>query len=361
MTRGSREADELVREAKGMDLKAVRNGFKWDVTNPRTGATMQIPTSGVGHSLSAIRRDMRELAETPSPMVAATSGPAQPSEQELTVRSLGDWDIGSLLIAAGHQEISVRVRNGLLEVSGPGESEPLARLLRDRAGEVLAHLNPPIPPIEEPDVAEIREIANIVRTSPQPVRNVVSDAQGLWQIVRDLAKTQGDVHTVNAGIEGVMWRGALSQVMAQTCPDWDDDYRKEIASHLERTGHTHCQSRYAKDSNGKASPIWWIREEWDDGGLTVTRKVPSPKALAKAKPEPVQSANGSGSATGGALAFLQQMDARIAAAEQRADAAEAVIVELEAERDAAIERAERVETELATINALFARIGGGAG
>ncbi|MEO3856144.1 hypothetical protein [Acrocarpospora sp. B8E8] len=265
MTRGSREVDELIRQAKRDGLKAERVGYRWEVSNPaKPGAPLSIPASGVGHSLSAVRRELRLLAEKPNPMVAAVSG--LPTERDLTERALSDWDLGSLLIAAERQEISIRVRNGLLEVSGPPESEPLARLLRDRAGEVLAHLNPPNPPTQEvDDVARVRDVAKISR----PAEDLARDAQALFEIVREKAAEQNDRYGNNAGIDGVLWDGALTKVMDEFA-SWDAEYRRQVAGYLERTRHTKCQRKDA------SPPVWWVANAWNDGGLKVTRMAVQP-------------------------------------------------------------------------------------
>lgn len=178
MTRGSREVDELIREAKRYDLKVEKVGYRWEVTNPAKKADpVYIPTSGVGHSLSAVRRQLRELAEPPNPMVTAIAGP--PAESELAERAFSTWSVAELLKLAGQQGISVRYSGAVLHVVGPMDAEPVARLLRDRADDVIAHLNPN-PPTKEDDVAQVRDIAKVTQS-----KRLAADAQALGDLATD--------------------------------------------------------------------------------------------------------------------------------------------------------------------------------
>lgn len=263
---GAKEVERLIRDARKAGLTAEPHGWKWHVRNPATGAQMSVPVQGVGRSLSNLRAELRRLAEPQAPMVAATN--TTPKETAVA------WPIEELIHQAGQQGVRVNVRGGLLQVVGPVEAEPLARLVRDRAPEVIAHLNPPNQ--EDELMPKIRDMARIAT----PVDDLASDAQAVWSILREKAKADGDEPGTNAGSAGVLWRGARDRVLREVAPEWDADYRQRIGQYLEQTGHAKCQSRHA------TPPIWWIAESWNDGGLTVakrpTPKPAPPKALSAA-------------------------------------------------------------------------------
>lgn len=251
------DVDRLLGEARKAGLHVEAHGSKWRVTNAETGGQAFVPTKGAGRSLANIRSDLRRLA-APSPMVAATT--TNPQETPVA------WPIEELIHQAGQEGVHLAVKGGLLHVSGPVDAEPLARLLRDRAPEVLAHLNPPNEKDETP-VPQIRDIAHIA----VPVDDLASDAQAVWSILREKAKADGDEPGTNAGAAGVLWRGARDRVLRELAPEWDADYRQKIGQYLEQTGHAKCQSRHA------TPPIWWIAEAWSDGGLAVAKRpVPKP-------------------------------------------------------------------------------------
>ena len=250
------DVDQLLREARKSGLTVEAHGTKWRISN-QAGGQAFVPSKGAGRSLANIRAEIRRLA-VPAPMVAAVT----PNTLEEDAVS---WPIEQLLTLAEQQGVRVDVRGGLLHVSGPVEAESFARLLRDREADVLAHLNP-----QEETVPSIRDVARI--DIPAPIYDVAADSRNVWEVVRGLAKAHGDEHGLNAGVPGVLWRGALNRVMRETHPSWPDDYRKDVSALLERTGHMKCQSRHANP------PVWWIKSEWDDGGLVVT------KTAAKARP-----------------------------------------------------------------------------
>lgn len=318
----TRDVDVLVRDARKAGLVVEQHGTKWKVTNPDTGGLAFIPLQGTGRSLANIRAELRRLAEPPAPMMAAVQ-PATVQEEAV------GWPIEQLLDHAAQQGVRVEVRGGLLHVSGPVDAEPFARLLRDREADVVAHLNPPTE--GDTSVPRIRDTARI--DHPAPIRDVAGDAEQVWQVIRGLAQTQGDEHGLNAGVRGVLWRGALNRVMRETRSDWPDDYRKDVSAYLERTGHAKCQSRHANP------PVWWVRSEWDDGGLTVTKTTP-----ARAKPK-AAGTNGAKPAAplpevGDPLALLTAVAQRVSDAEKRAADAEELLTEalednerLRAERD----------------------------
>ncbi|WP_326828712.1 hypothetical protein OIE13_22640 [Streptosporangium sp. NBC_01810] len=314
MNSARKEVNQLIRDARKAGLRAELQGRKWQLTNPETGGRVLVPTQGAGRSLSHLRADLRRLAEPPAPMAAAVA-PAR-VEEEYDVA----MPVEELLGLAAKQGVRAEVRGGLLAVSGPFDAEPLARLLRDRSVEVLAHLSPRVE--SEVEVPKIRDVAHI--DIPAPVRNVAGDAQELWRIIRGLAAEQGDEAHPNAGVQGVMWRGALARVVREAMPQWADDYRKDVSVYLERSGHMKCQSRNANP------PVWWVRPEWNNGGLTVTKTAAKAKATPKPKtPEPALAAGLADAAD--PLTMLQAVAKRVSDAETRADDAELMAAMLEEE------------------------------
>jgi hypothetical protein len=333
----------LLREARKSGLVVEQHGSKWRVTNPETGGLAFVPTQGAGRSLHNIRAELRRMAEPPAPMVAAVSPPA-PEEDAM------GWPIEQLLTLAEQQGVKVDVRGGLLHVSGPVECEPFARLVRDRETDVLDHLNPPTES-EEP-MPRVGDVARI--DIPAPIADVAADARQVWQVIRGLAATQGDEKGLNAGVAGVLWRGAMGRVMRETHPEWADDHRRDISTYLERTGHTKCQSRHANP------PVWWIRSEWDDGGLTVTKTTPKPAAKPK-----TAAANGAKPAVtlpdvGDPLALLTAVAKRVSDAEQRAADAEELLTEALAENEQLRAERDQYKAKVDEISNAFRVLAGGS-
>jgi hypothetical protein len=254
-----KDVDALIREARVAGLKVEPHGAKWRVTNPKTGGQAFVPNQGAGRSLANIKAELKRLASPPAPMVAATTTSA---EEDLAEKAFAGGDLQSLMKAALNSGVRMRISGGLLHVTGPPDAEPLARLLRNRERDVLALLDPPDE--KELSMPKIRDIAHI-STRPE---NVAKDAQALWEILREKAREDGDEPGTNAGVDGVLWRGARDRVVREMCPDWPADYRREIGLYLEQTGHAKCQSRHANP------PIWWIAQTWNDGGLAVRKTTP---------------------------------------------------------------------------------------
>lgn len=346
--RGAKEVERLIRDARKAGLQTEAHGWKWHITNPATGAQLSIPAQGVGRSLPHLRAELRRLAEPPAPMVAAT----QPAQQEPDVA----MPIEELLDLAERQGVRVDDRGGVLRVSGPVEAEPLARLIRDRSAEVLTHLNPPA---EEMSVPKISDTATITGTAP--VRDVAADARRLWQVIRGLAATQDHPAGQNAGAVGAIWHGALLRVVREAFSDWDADWRRDVSTYLERTNHMKCQSRSA------SPPVWWVRESWDDGGLTVTKAAPktpakaAPKAAAK-KQTPAAAPALPVALPGVAdlMTMLTAVGKRVADAETRADEAELMVAMLEEELTTVRGERDAYRAQVEQINSAFQLLAGGA-
>jgi hypothetical protein len=339
----TRDVDVLLRDARKAGLKVEMHGSKWRVTNEETGGQAFVPTRGAGRSLANIRSELRRLS-SPSPMVAAVN----PSLEEDAV----GWPIEQLLSMAEQQGVRVEVRGGLLHVSGPVDAEPFARLIRDRERDVLAHLNPSTE--SEDSVPRIGDVARI--NHPAPIRDVAGHAFHLWDIMRDLAREQGGERGLNAGVDGLVWRGAMGRVMREAYPDWDDSYRREVSVYLERTGHMKCQSRNARP------PVWWIRSEWCDGDLKVTKTTPKPPA--KPKTVSTNGAKPAAAATlpdvGDPLAMLTAVAKRVSDAEQRAADAEELLAEaLEENERLRVER-DQYKAQVEEIGNAFRVLAGGA-
>ncbi|MEU6725561.1 hypothetical protein ABZ917_17785 [Nonomuraea wenchangensis] len=335
----TRDVDVLLKDARKLGLKVEMHGSKWRVTNEESGGQAFVPTKGQGRSLANIRAELRRLADRPAPMVAAV---APPGIEEDAV----GWPIEQLLTLAEQQGVRVDVRGGLLHVSGPVEAEPFARLLRDREADVLHHLNPTHE--SETSVPKIRDVARI--DHPAPARDVAADAQEVWRTIRDLARHQGDEQGLNAGVPGVLWRGAMARVMRETRPEWADDYRREVSVFLERSGHARCQSRDARP------PVWWIRSEWSSGDLKVTKTTPKP-----AKPK----ANGAEPAValpdvGDPLAMLTAVAKRVSDAEQRAADAEELLAEALAENETLRTERDQYKAQVEEIGKAFRVLAGGS-
>ncbi|MEV8638925.1 hypothetical protein AB0395_45450 [Streptosporangium sp. NPDC051023] len=345
MTRTAKEAKALVRDAERTGLKVEQRGDRWHITNPITDAQVFLPLMVTGRSVANYRSEIRRLGTPPAPMVAATQPPQGPEVA---------MPIEELLELAAKQGVRVEDRGGVLRVSSPMEAEPLARLIRDRSVEVLAHLNPPV---EESPVPKISEMAAV--TGNLPVRDVAADARRLWQVVRGLAATQDHPPGQNAGAVGVIWHGALLRVLKEAFSDWDTDWRRDVSTYLERTNHMKCQSRSA------SPPVWWVREEWTDGGLTVT-KVPAkaPKPAAPAKPTPPRKEAPAVPVevpeTADPLALLTAVAKRVSDAETRADEAELMVATLEEELERVRGERDAYKAQVEQINNAFKVLAGGA-
>lgn len=195
---------------------------------------------------------------------------------------------------------------------------------------------------------KIRDVARI--DIPTPAKDIAADARELWRIIRGLAAEQGDAAHPNAGVEGVMWRGALARVVREAMPQWTDDYRKDVSVYLERTGHMKCQSRNANP------PAWWVRPEWNDGGLTVmkTPAKAAPKTPAKAKPTPPVALP----EVGDPLAMLTAVAKRVSDAETRADEAELMVTTLEEELERVRGERDQYKAQVEQINNAFRMLAG---
>lgn len=341
----TRDVNRILNDAERAGLKVEMHGSKWRVTNAETGGQAFVPTKGAGRSLANIRAELRRLAETPSPMVAAVA-PAR-VEEEYDVA----MPIEELLGLATKQGVRAETRGGLLHVSGPLDAEPLARLLRDRSVEVLAHLNPPT---EEPPMPKISEIATV--DGDLSVRDVAADARRLWRVVRGLAATQEHPPGQNAGAEGAIWHGALLRVMKEAFADWDNDWRRDVSNYLERSNHMKCQSRSA------TPPVWWVRDEWNDGGLTVTKTAAKAPAKATPKPKAPEPAPVVAAVLGDAadpLTMLQAVAKRISDAETRADDAELMNAMLEEELTKARGERDEYKAQLDQFRDTFRVLAGG--
>lgn len=337
----TKDVDVLIREARQAGLHVTLNNGKWHVTSDRSEAHAFIPTRATGRGLANARTAIRRLAGPPAPMVAAVN-PAPVEEEAVS------WPIEQLLTLAEQQGVKVEVRGGLLHVSGPVDAEPFARLLRDREADVLDHLHPSTG--SETSVPRLGDVARI--DLPASARDVASDARSVWLVIRGLAKTQGDEKGLNAGVPGVLWRGAMGRVMRETHPEWADDYRRDISTYLERTGHAKCQSRHANP------PVWWIRSEWSDGDLKVTKTTPKTPAKPKtaeangAKPTPLPD-------VGDPLAMLTAVAKRVSDAEQRAADAEELLADALEENDRLRAERDQYKAQVEQINSAFQILRGG--
>lgn len=259
---GRKQTDQLIREAEELGLTVERHGKKWKVSGPGGQKFLPLMVHEMGRTLDNVRADLRRIA-APTAMVAAFASATEPTADEQARQAFEGWDIGSLLKAAESQGVTWRVSGGVVSVVGPPEAEAMARLIRDRAGEILAFLNPPT--VKDSDMAQIRDMASVSRSREDLPR----DAEALWEIVRIKAYEQGDQAGTNAGIPGVLWSGALTRVMGEFA-NWDAAYRKEVATYLEQTGHTKCQSK------NSSPPVWWVALAWNNGDLKVTPSAAVP-------------------------------------------------------------------------------------
>ncbi|MER5649665.1 hypothetical protein [Streptosporangium sp. NPDC002524] len=270
MSRAS-DVDQLVRKAcKEHKFDAVKLGREWVVTNSATGRTVTVPLKAIGQNLSSYRNRLTRLAH---PLEADAPTTADDDAQE-------DLDMASpiqtLLERADASGVAVRIRGGLLQVSAADPSgEALARLIRDRAPEVYAHFAPATH-TESESMPTIMETAHI--TPATPARDLLTDARLVWDLVRDEAADRGDKPGSNAGQPGVLWHGAMGQQIRTLCPEWDDEYVRQISVFLTNAGLWKCQ-----DKQAKPSPIWWLRNEWRDVPASERRPVPTPPPAKAAK------------------------------------------------------------------------------
>lgn len=361
MTRAS-DVTQMIRRAQADGLKAVREGDRWIVTNPQTGVSQPIPLRLTGQALHNYRSRLRRLGTVmPTdglglPSVTVDPVPAPKPAGDLPRR---EWTPLELLAEAERQGVKVSVRGGLLHVVCPLGLESIGDVLRSREADIVAALRPPSEQ-KEPDVAKIRDTARISGDKPA---DVATSAYVLWGTIRERA---GDVSPEQIdGTPGVRWRGAMSAVISELWPTMAEQDRIAIGQFLRSSGNaTHIKL------GGEA--YWWVAAEWRDEDVRP-RGFAAPRTKARATPLDVGKGHPPAKVTvtrkpvepavsepaGAAYAFLQAMDARIAEAEQRADVAESRLAEVEAERDEALARAEKAEAELETINAMFARFGGG--
>ncbi|MEV7014083.1 hypothetical protein [Streptosporangium sp. NPDC051022] len=345
MTRTAKEAKALIRDAERTGLKVEQRGDRWHITNPVTEAQVFLPLMVTGRSVTNYRSEIRRLGTPPAPMVAATQPPQQEPEVAMPIEELLDL--------AAKQGVRVEDRGGVLRVSSPMEAEPLARLVRDRSAEVLTHLNPPV---EESPVPKVSEIATV--TGNLPVRDIAADARRLWQVVRGLAATQDHPPGQNAGAVGAIWHGALLRVLKEAFSDWDTDWRRDVSTYLERTNHMKCQSRSA------SPPVWWVRDEWNDGGLTVTKapaKTTKPKPAPVAKPAPKETPAAPVELPDATdpLTMLTAVAKRVSDAETRADEAELMVATLEEELERVRGERDQYKVQVEQINNAFKVLAGG--
>lgn len=339
----TKDVDVLIRDARKAGLHVELNNGKWHVTSDKSEAQAFIPSRATGRGLANARSAIRRLTDAPAPMVAAVN-PHNSEEGAM------GWPIEDLLTHAVRQGVRVEVRGGLLHVSGPVDAEPFARLLRDREADVLDHLAP-----STESCAPMPRVGDVARIElPSPVVDVAADARAVWEIIRGLARTQGDKRAENAGRPGVYWRGALTRVMRETRPDWEDLHRKDVSLYLERSGHLKCQSRNANP------PVWWVLPEWDNGGLTVTKATPKPAKPKTAGTNGVKpAAPGELPTMGDPLAMLQAVAQRVTDAELRASDAEELLNEALAENEQLRIERDQYKQQVEEIGNAFRVLAGG--
>lgn len=343
------DVDRLLDQARENRLQVEEHGTKWRITNPETGGQVFLPQRAIGRGLKNFRAKLNRLGAPKSPMVAATS--ATPTQEEPPMA----WPVPDLLAEAERQGVQVDRHGGLLRVVSPAEAEPLSRLIRDRETDVITYLTPqPTSEEDQQPMAKIRDVAHF--DTPAPIVDIAADAKSLWEVIRGLARQQGEQAGTNAGEAGVIWRGAMLRVMREAFAQWSTDHRRDVSLYLERTGHARCQSR-----NAKPDPIWWVRGEWDDGDLTTTRTAPAgiTKPKLAARPAP---ATGDAPVAGPTdpLSMLQAVAKRVHDAEQRAEDAELLVTELEGENERLRGERDRYKAELDQINNAFRVLAGGA-
>ncbi len=230
------DVNKLITQARESGLVVDVHANQWRVTNPDTGERTSIPSQGMGRSLKNYRAQIRRLGV-----------PKTASEEEAVGYG---WSIAELLDMAERTGVTACVRGGLLEVSAPPGVEHLARLLRDREQEVLAHLTP-----EETAVPTVGQIARVTVSDREA--DLPHDTYALWEVVRALAKDAGDV-AASGKASHVIWRGQLAKVIADYSSEWDASYRGMVTESLGRSGHLRCQSPNAQP------PTWQVARQWSD-------------------------------------------------------------------------------------------------
>ncbi len=380
MSRATDIKKMLDTEAARLKLNVAKDGDSWKVTNPANDRDIDIPLRAIGRGIRNYRTAVRGLAATANPMVAATNTTATATQDELMPRDRDTWwNVENLVAAARAHGLRPYVSGGILHTPGPVDAKSYADMLHAREAEVIDYLTPAQPTAEgDHSVPKLGETARIVR----PARDIAGDSKALWEILRELAAVQGEKPLSNGGTPGVMWTGALIDVIREACPDWDALHVTDVRQYLNRTEHTRCHRPKLKP------PVWWVAKTWNDGGLTVTRvddgqplegaepapkPKPKPTSPKQAAPKPAAPAATPAVETGGgALATLRAIEVRITQAEQAAAAARMELSEVKADRekmrkqrDDAWEeldelRAERDQAvaELTAINKLFGQLGG---
>ncbi len=345
------DIDKLIGQFPMLEYKQVGNEYV--VKNPANGKTTRIGLKAVGRSYKNYRAQLQRLlknvppVETPPPMVAALA--SVPTPEDLTRRAFDGWDIGSLLRAAQSQGVNFDFDNGFQVTWTDSAAEPLARLIQERENEVLALLNLTHPPTTEselmPKIGETTSITRIPTPADRtrPAENLADDAYLLWAAMRKRAAEQGNIEGTNAGEKGVLWHGALSALVKQES-NWDNLYRMDVSRYLEQSLNAKCQKK-------GSSPVWWIRDVWNDGGLTVTKK-PTPadipnKPTPAAQPAPTTPTDPDAEN----LAVLHGFANRITTAEQRASDAEKRAQEADEVNAELHKEIEQLRTKLAAAEA----------
>lgn len=272
------DAEKMVRqEARRHGFLVEKAGQEWRVTNPATGAHHGVPERLAGRDLLNERGKVRRLAER-TPMQAAVA--ADPGRE----RRPGDnWAIQELIAAAYRAGVIFDLVHGQLHINAHMDNRSWVDVLRRREAEVIAFLDalareqypdpgpepdlvPETPQGADESMPKIGDVARI--EGPSRKENLAVDAKALYDLLREQAAKQGDERGTNARAEGVLWTGTLTSVLRAVGYDWDAAYQEEVSRYLRDTQHIRCQRR------GNPS-IWWIRDTWNDGSLTVTR-TPTP-------------------------------------------------------------------------------------
>ncbi|GAA4599942.1 hypothetical protein GCM10023194_80980 [Planotetraspora phitsanulokensis] len=354
------DVQKLVRsEAARLNLRVEKDGDKWKVTNPATDLHVDIPLKAIGDGLHNYRNMIRDLATpAPEPMVAATTTKKAPEMPDTR------WDVATLVARARENGVRPYVSGGILHTPGPDAARSYVDMLHRRDAEVIAYLLPDSTPSGETTVPTIADTARIVRPKP---RDIAGDAEALHGLLREQAREQGDVQLSNGGVWGVRWVGSLSDFIASNRElfDWDELHEKDVRQYLNRTEHTRCHRSKARP------PVWWLANEWNNGGLTVT-KLPAAAAAPKPTPKPAPkptapSPDPTPPATGGpALTALLAVERQMQTLQRERDEARADAEKWRRERDDLLEVVDEVTAqrdqavaELASINAVFARLPGG--
>ncbi|MFI6179781.1 hypothetical protein ACIA8R_29850 [Nonomuraea sp. NPDC051191] len=278
------------REAKAHGFVVEKVGPEWRVTNPDTKRSQSVPDRAVGSQLSNARSRIRQLA-TRTPMQAAVGESSQG-------RRAGDeWLVQDLVAAAYRSGVTFDVVNGRLRIAADLDNQSWVDVLRRRETEVLAfllgelarHQQPGGDPVPQPAPLPVTpqgaddrmpKIGDVARVEgPSRKEDLAVDAKVLYDLLREEAAKQGDETEANARVKGVLWRGTLTSVMRSVGADWDLVYQEEVSRYLRDTQHIRCQRR------GNPS-LWWIRDTWHDGNLTVTRKPTPADVPARRSPAP---------------------------------------------------------------------------